>query len=410
MSNATFMRAIRPVVGIAVLSALVALAIAGSTQAAGNARPGFYNWPEINPADMKVGTTLSGGTGALACDPECKEAGPNPDVAGIYWQWLSCNGVHGGGRQAPPGGLPDEGGPCDGWIIVKAKSKASGANTYTIQPADVGRYIQMEVIAINYDCGHPRTSDGGQECRYAEGHAWSASRGPVRALGPPPPPPPPPAVAPTYTALPAITGSAEDMQTLTVSNGTWNGTPTPTFTYQWLRCSKANNGCKAIESATQATYKVTTADIAARLTAQVKAENAGGSFVAAAPLTPKVTAARPRPGSDMLDVTQLLPRHHLKVQSVTFAPVVLRAGARSTATVTVTDARGFFIKGVEVTIQDELGDVTSVPALTNDRGVAKVRVRTTRFVAKGRTVLEVTATQPGDTGITATKRVTVVVR
>ena len=31
-------------------------------------------------------------------------------------------------------------------------------------------------------------------------------------------------VAPTYTALPAITGESEDMQTLTVSNGTWNGT------------------------------------------------------------------------------------------------------------------------------------------------------------------------------------------
>jgi hypothetical protein len=407
------MRAIRPAVGIAFLSALAALVLTGSARAE---RPGWFSAPSIVQGEPKVGSTLAGSDGALRCDPACAPAGPEPARAGIYFQWLACFGPHGGGKAAPAGGLPDEGGPCPGAVIIKPQSNILSdlrANYYTVRAEDAGKWIQLEVIARSYDCGEvvrEGPDAGKQECRYVESHAWSSTLGPVGPVGPPPPPPPPPAIAPTYTALPAITGEAEDMQTLTVSNGTWNGTPAPSFTYQWLRCSKANNGCKPVEGATQSTYKVTSADLAARLTAMVKAENVAGSFSAAAPLTKKIGPAQPRPGSDMLDVTQLLPRHHLKVQSVAFAPALLRAGARWTATVTVTDARGFFIKGVEVAIQDELGDVTSVPGLTTDRGVAKVRVRTTRFLPKGRTVLEVTATQPGDTGITTTKRVSVVVR
>jgi hypothetical protein len=407
------MRAIRPVVGIAFLSALAALVLTGSARAE---RPGWYSAPAIVQGEAKVGSTLAGSDGALRCDPKCAPDGPEPSIPGIYFQWLVCLGPHGGGKAAPAGGLPDEGGPCPGAVIVRPQINIlsdARANYYTVRPEDSGRWIQLEVIARSYDCGEWNYSNGTRECRYVESHAWSSTLGPIGGLGPPPPPPPPPAppaVAPTYTALPEITGEAEDMQELTVSEGTWNGTPAPSFTYQWLRCSKANNGCKPIEGATQSTYKVTSADLTARLTAMVTAANVAGSFAAAAPLTKKIAPARPRPGSDMLEVTQLLPRHHLKVQSVAFAPALLRAGARWTATVTVTDARGFLIKGVEVTIQDELGDVTSVPARTTDRGVATVRVRTTRFLAKGRTVLEVTATRPGDTGITATKRVSVIVR
>jgi hypothetical protein len=414
VSTSAFSRDKRPLMAVAVLAALGGLlALAGS---AGAAKPGWYNYPSINTGPTTVGATLTGGTGALQCDPLCKEDGPNPEYSGIFFQWLSCNGVHGGGRAAPPGGLQDEGGPCPGATIIRSKSKAAGANNYTIQASDAGRWIQMEIIAVNYDCSYPR-SDGWQECRYSEAHAWTQSVGPVAAPGPPPPPPPPPvpvAIGPTYTALPAITGEPEEMQTLTVSNGTWNGTQPLTYTYQWLQCSKKNSGCKPIDGATQSMYTVTPADVATRLTASVTVKNGGGTFTAAAKLTPKIAGAKPRPGNDALDVGQLLPRHRLKVQTVTWTPRRLRPGGSWIAKVTVVDARGFLIKGVQVTIADQLGDVTSRPTLTNARGVATMRLRTTRFVPLGRLVLTVAAAKPEsadalETTLTTTKRVVVTV-
>ena len=312
MTTSAFLRVLRPLVAVGFLVGL--LALAGS---AGASKPGWYNYPEINTGSNTVGSVRTGGTGALECNPACTEQGPNPQYAGIYFQWLSCNGVHGGGRAAPPGGLQDEGGPCPGAAIIRPKSKAPGANSYTLQASDVGRWVQMEIIAVNYDCGETvrEGPDAGKaECRYSEAHAWTGSVGPVVAAGPPPPPPPPPvpiAIGPTYTALPAITGEPADMQTLTVSNGTWNGTAPLSFAYQWLQCSKKNNGCKPIEGQTSSTYTLTSADVATRITAMVTARNTGGTFTAAAKLTPKIAGAKPRPGNDALDVAQLLPRHRL---------------------------------------------------------------------------------------------------
>jgi hypothetical protein len=42
-------------------------------------------------------------------------------------------------------------------------------------------------------------------------------------------------VAPVNTVAPAVTGNPQEGQTLTTTDGTWTGTPSPTFAYQWQK-------------------------------------------------------------------------------------------------------------------------------------------------------------------------------
>ena len=74
--------------------------------------------------------------------------------------------------------------------------------------------------------------------------------------------------APVNTVAPAITGTAQEGQTLTSSTGTWTGNPTPTYSYQWKR-----NGSN-IGSATNSTYTLVTADVGQSIKCMVTATNA----------------------------------------------------------------------------------------------------------------------------------------
>ena len=49
---------------------------------------------------------------------------------------------------------------------------------------------------------------------------------------------------------------------LTVSTGTWTGSPT-SFTYQWQRCDVNGQNCADIEGANASTYTTTAADVGA---------------------------------------------------------------------------------------------------------------------------------------------------
>lgn len=80
------------------------------------------------------------------------------------------------------------------------------------------------------------------------------------------------ALAPANTVAPAITPTNPDTTgtTMTVSNGTWTGSPSG-YTYQWKR-SGTN-----IAAATNNTYSLAAADNATNLTCVVTATNANGS-------------------------------------------------------------------------------------------------------------------------------------
>lgn len=78
-------------------------------------------------------------------------------------------------------------------------------------------------------------------------------------------------VAPFVTAIPAITGTATVGQVLTLSNGTWSGDATITYSYAWY----ANN--ILIAGATAGTYTLLAAQSGKRITARVTATNLSGS-------------------------------------------------------------------------------------------------------------------------------------
>ena len=82
---------------------------------------------------------------------------------------------------------------------------------------------------------------------------------------------PPPPTAPVNSVPPSITGTTTVGQTLTAANGTWSGSPTITYAYQWKR------GGANISGATASTYVLVTADLGATITATVTATNSVGN-------------------------------------------------------------------------------------------------------------------------------------
>lgn len=89
---------------------------------------------------------------------------------------------------------------------------------------------------------------------------------------------------PTNSVAPAISGTAQVGQTLTVSAGTWAGGGI-TYTRQWRR------GATNIAGATGTTYVPQVADIGAAITCRVTATNNAGSLTVTTAATSNVIAA-----------------------------------------------------------------------------------------------------------------------
>lgn len=98
--------------------------------------------------------------------------------------------------------------------------------------------------------------------------------------------------APTNTVAPAISGTAKVGETLTVSSGTWNGSPT--FAYQWFVGGVAKSG------ATGTTYTPVSGDVGKAVYVEVTATNAGGSTKATSNTTANVADVTPPVSSSVL--------------------------------------------------------------------------------------------------------------
>jgi hypothetical protein len=91
---------------------------------------------------------------------------------------------------------------------------------------------------------------------------------------------------PVNTALPTISGTAQNGQTLTATNGTWTNSPA-SYAYQWKRAGVP------IAGATASTYVPVQADVGSTLTVSVTATNASGSGTATSAPTSAVIDIAP---------------------------------------------------------------------------------------------------------------------
>ena len=88
------------------------------------------------------------------------------------------------------------------------------------------------------------------------------------------------------TGSPVISGTTEQGDTLTTTNGTWSGNPT-SFAYQWEDCSSAAlSSCTPIGGASSSTYTLTAADVGRYVTVIVTAMNPSATSATAAAVGP----------------------------------------------------------------------------------------------------------------------------
>jgi hypothetical protein len=146
----------------------------------------------------------------------------------------------------------------------------SGATSvnYTLAASDVGHTVRVVVTATN------------------AGGSNSASSGQTATVASPPRP------APTNTAAPAISGTAQQGSTLNISDGTWTNNPT-SFAYKWEDCNTSGASCTAISGATSVNYTLAAGDVGHTIRVVVSASNAGGSGSATSSQTATVSASTP---------------------------------------------------------------------------------------------------------------------
>jgi subtilisin family serine protease len=157
------------------------------------------------------------------------------------YDWYRCDAAISASREAP-----------DGCTQIAA---AANQTTYTVTADDAGKFISAAVIATN---------GAGEAVKFSASTAAVATT-PVNTG------------APEIVSVEPFVGNA-----LNVSNGTWGGAPTPTYSYAWFSCAStiANSGttlpsgCSAIAGATSARFVIPSALIGKYFVARVTATNA----------------------------------------------------------------------------------------------------------------------------------------
>lgn len=257
------------------------------------------------------------------------------------------------------------------------------ANTYKAQSADVGHSLRVTVTAKN-----------------ASGSATSTSA-PTAVVSS--------AAAPGNTAAPTVSGTTQIGSTLTVTNGSWSGSPTG-YTYAWSRCDQTGSSCAAIGGATAATYKLQQVDAGTTLRATVTATNSAGSTSATSVPTavvqsppPTVVNGCPASGSGTIQVKDVGAPARLVLDRQTLTPGIVTPGARTIQlSVRVTACNGRPVQGAMLYAAGVPFNQYSVPpeATTGADGTATLTMNQLSGFPAARHqqlfVVFLRATKPGD--------------
>jgi hypothetical protein len=101
---------------------------------------------------------------------------------------------------------------------------------------------------------------------------------------------------PVNVVAPAVSGVAQQDQTLSALNGQWTGGVAPySFAYQWLRCDGTGAACAAIAGATSGTYVATSSDVGSTLAVSVTATDAVAATGSAVSVASAAVQAPPPP-------------------------------------------------------------------------------------------------------------------
>jgi hypothetical protein len=247
---------------------------------------------------------------------------------------------------------------------------------YTVTSADVGHTLRVDVTASNAS---------------GSGTASSHPSAVVTAAG----------AAPASSAVPGVTGTAQEGQTLTAGNGTWTGTAPITFTYQWQRCDAAGGNCASIAGATGQTYKLTSADVGHTVRVSVTGKNARGSSTASSNPTAVVTPAKTTQGATRLNVADVALPDRLIVDRIQYSANPVRSRAPFTARFHVVDTKGLPIQGALVyTVGLPYYYLQKAPEVATDaNGWATMTLQPTARMPLhrgGAIVMFVRARKPGD--------------
>ena len=185
-------------------------------------------------------TVVSAPTAVVASTGSAPADISPPTIAGTPSQGQTLTASSGAWNGVPAPAFAYQWSDCDQSGQNCSALQGATSQTYTVTAANIGSTIEVVLTASN-SAGTTSAS--------------SAPSATVQALS----------QAPQNTTPPTMSGTASEGQTLTVSPGTWSGSPTPTLSDQWQRCGGSGGGCTAIAGATSKSYTAIAADVGATL-------------------------------------------------------------------------------------------------------------------------------------------------